>query len=553
MEPPKKDDDTEEATSFCDRHPYVCGALGGAGALGVGIGIGAGILGVGEGILDGLGGLVFCAANPELCFEGPPTPPKPPEPPDNNKPPEKKEPEEPKKPPRVEFSRVNADNTPPGSPDRIPPRVNTPVAVIVTDPPAEAAPIIIEIQGAGVILGNATLDGGSSVPVHDSTVIDLQGTLMSKAEKQPGALQLTARYGGAVVGRSNYFGVSAIPQNVRVVFESGVNNGQHMILRVGTFWESDSGNTGDLDGVEWIESVETDDAGATGMFKGFPEGKADEVKSPGNEPQPVVDRHGTRISLITGLGKQETRQLLEYDDNRVHSPWNAMVNSGFLITREVSEDTTRIPADPLAPCLKLTTSKTGVSASIRGLSSSAGSASPDPCVADFQLPCAQFGLVIREPEGGGGGQGGPGGRIGQGMGGGAGKRSKPKGGSGAGPAATEGGGAGSGGKGGEGETRIHPKHITGKFTDQSAGVFYGSGLPASPVKGQTYPIIIRYTLAGQHYTSEIPYKVVDVTSDSVQLVSMNDDELNLAPGGQPPAVMQPHSAAQVKVSVLQKK
>jgi outer membrane protein OmpA-like peptidoglycan-associated protein len=522
---PPTDDTTppgggDEDTSFCEDHPYVCGALGGAAALGA---VAAGIAGAIETVGGGLG-VLACLAQPELCLVGPhegTLPPPPPPPPPKGREPEKK-PDEPPKIPKVTFSTVRGDSTPDSVPDRIPPRIDTEVAVTVTDRAPDSPPIVISIPAGGAILGNATVEGDTSASITGSTVIDVRGVLMTHPDRRPGALQLVATHGMNKVGTSNYFAVTAIPQNASVTFEAPLKTGSHLGVSVQTRWESDSGQITDLDAVQWKESVE--ETMNDGIFEKRPPTETQKLKATANR-MPVLDRHGTPVEWLTDTGRSETRQLLEFEDRRVGSFGNAMKNSGFLIVREAKEDATRTALDPLATCLTFTTSKTGASGSANGLQSDAGLAVPDPCVAEFELPCLHFGPAEGGPGHGGNAPSSPG---------------------------QKGGGAGNA-SGGQAATRIHPKPIAGSFPGQSAPVFYAGGLPEKPEVGVTYPVRVTYTLSGQLFAAEVPYKVEDASGDPVLLTSQNDEPWNMAPDGQPPSVLEVHSQAHVHQAQLRAK
>jgi hypothetical protein len=206
-----------------------------------------------------------------------------------------------------------------------------------------------------------------------------------------------------------------------------------------------------------------------------------------------------------------------------------MRNSGFEITREVEVDTDRVSLG--SPCLKFTTTKRGVAVTARGVTTDAGTTSPDPIQFSFALPCLESG------GGGPDGSGAPpdvGPHVGAGGGG-------------------TGGPAPVGGRtaeGGQAATEIRPRAITGRQLPGTVSISYASGLPPSPTPGMSYPVKVTYRIDGKLFTTTIPYTVLDVSAGTVSLVSDNDEAWNLAPEGAPPAILPSHSTAQMRLEWL---
>jgi hypothetical protein len=78
-----------------------------------------------------------------------------------------------------------------GTPDRIPPRVDTPVEVGVAGWTTPMLPIILQIERAGGGNGTATIDGGSTAEVSASTTVQLRCQNQTDAGKADG-LRLAA-------------------------------------------------------------------------------------------------------------------------------------------------------------------------------------------------------------------------------------------------------------------------------------------------------------------------------------------------------------------------
>lgn len=552
--PPPRTDDDDGSNFFCVDHPIICGALG----LGAGLAAALALFG---GLGGTLSGLLACVVNPAACLLGPELPPpggpggdrppgddgppggdRPPggdEPPGGDKPPgddgppdDKKPPEEDddRRPPRVSFGHVNAENTPAGMRDRIPPRVGTPVGVSVTNWRTGTPPIQIFVQGAGTELGTLTINGDVTVEITDSTVLDLVGVLQSKPGGRGGALRLEATQGGAHLASSNFFAVAAIPQDLRVVFDSPIKGDALGALTM-NHWKSDSEEISDLDGIRLKEIVE--EKKKEGVFAGKPptEFQPREVNGT-SSPRP--DKHSTPASWLTDTGLQRNVQVFIFEDRRTGSFNIPIRNSSFELLREVSVDGERTPADPSVPCLKFVYTQRGQKDEADGFKSDAGETEPSPIVVPFNLPCVEAGhdppkrVPPRPPRGG---------------------RTPPGGGA---------GGAGRGGRGGGGAgttrvTVVRPRPIKGNFEPSNIALRFISGLPPKPVvDGEVHHVLASFQSQGRTFEVTLPYKVEAVTDERVFLRSQNAEDWDIAPEKEdiPPVVLRAHSPASLPLELL---
>jgi hypothetical protein len=131
-------------------------------------------------------------------------------------------------------------------------------------------------------------------------------------------------------------------------------------MTVNNSWESDSGNLADLDEAERSEQVEYGTgtgifAGQTGHNSGY---------RPGNN-SPRVDSHSWPVSALTGPGTLIAEQTFILKDHRTGAVDIPARNSGFRISRVVTEATPGNRA--------ITTTKTGTATTANGFASLAGS------------------------------------------------------------------------------------------------------------------------------------------------------------------------------------
>jgi len=261
---------------------------------------------------------------------------------------------------QVAFGNVRAPSTPTGVGDRIPPNVDFPISVTLTGWHPPMAPVRISVQGAGGGHGDATIDGAATQEITASGTIQLRGTVQTDPGNA-GSLRLAASLGSSTIGRSNAFTVCAIPQNFNIAFQSLIT-GSRRGIRVQNQHQSDSGTVGDLDQVQISEVVQY--GAGTGTFAGVTSGHNSGYRSGTAFP---TDSHGTPVSLITGAGHIEAQQAFKFQDARSGAVDIPVKNSGYLITRDVTDDG--------AGNREITTSKAGAATSPHGNASNAGSGS----------------------------------------------------------------------------------------------------------------------------------------------------------------------------------
>ena len=259
----------------------------------------------------------------------------------------------------VAFASVNSTTTPTGMIRRIPPRINQPIAVNLTG----SGNVDISVEGGSAANGTATVDGAASTTLAASGSVNVRGV----TQTSPGAaghLRLVAKVGAAVMGRSNWFTICAIPTRVTVAFSSLIT-GTSRGIAMTTTNNSDSGVVGDLDEVQMSEKVQY--VGGVGCFAGITSGN-NSGYLPANVSPHGVDSHSTPVSLITGTGSIDSRQVFVFKDKRSGASGTSVTNSGFNIHREV----TSIATDA-GVSLSITTSKAGVATTVAGSTASAGS------------------------------------------------------------------------------------------------------------------------------------------------------------------------------------
>ncbi len=104
-----------------------------------------------------------------------------------------------------------------GTPDRIPPRVDTPVEVGVAGWTTPMLPITLKIEGAGDGNGTVTIDGGLTGEISASTTVQLRGQDQSDVGFAEG-LRLAAYQGPLRLSASEPFSVAAWPVAIKFMF-----------------------------------------------------------------------------------------------------------------------------------------------------------------------------------------------------------------------------------------------------------------------------------------------------------------------------------------------
>ncbi len=259
-------------------------------------------------------------------------------------------------------TKIRAASTPKGMPDRIPPRVDTPVSIGITGWLIPMLDVTISVDGAGSGNGTVTVDGANSVDLNASATVKLRGVDQTDVGKA-GGLRLIAKQGPALLASSTGFSVSAIPQNWSTSFKSLIT-GTKRGIKVDNSWESDSGNLADLDKAERSEQVQY------GAGSGSLAGKGAGAQNSGYlaaDSSPVTDSHGTPVAFLTSPGSIAAEQTFIFKDKRTGATDIPARNSGFRLSRDVEEPT---PGN-----LEITTAKQGTKTTANGFSSDAGSGS----------------------------------------------------------------------------------------------------------------------------------------------------------------------------------
>lgn len=246
--------------------------------------------------------------------------------------------------------------------DRIPPRVDTPVAVGVSGVHPPMLGMTISVEGAGGGNGALTIDGAPTVDLAADKTVNLRGADQTDPGKA-GNLRLVAKQGAQLYARSTGFSVSAIPQNFSVTFNSQVNTPTMRGLAVNNHWESDSRTVADLDQAERSEQVEY--GVATGIWAGVVGGN-NSGYLPADSP-PLVDNHGTPVVRFTGPGSRIAEQTFTFNDKRTGATNIPATRSGFRLTRTAVVNA--------AGMIEFTVDKRGADTTAHGYSSKAGAGS----------------------------------------------------------------------------------------------------------------------------------------------------------------------------------
>jgi peptidoglycan hydrolase-like protein with peptidoglycan-binding domain len=221
---------------------------------------------------------------------------------------------------------VQAPSTPPSMDrSRIPPRVPTTVPITISGPVTPAAPVRVSIDGAGGGNGSATINGAAEVIVTAAGAFNL--ALQGVDQTAPGSagnLTLVARQGTTVLASTVGFSVSSLPQDMSFTFGTLVAD-SHRGFTVNYSFDSDSGETGDLDQVQMAERVEI--ATTLGRFVGM---------EPFSHPcysaavATWTDKHSVR-ALPAEAGTLIIHQTFMFKDKRTAAQDIPMRSSGFVI------------------------------------------------------------------------------------------------------------------------------------------------------------------------------------------------------------------------------
>jgi hypothetical protein len=151
--------------------------------------------------------------------------------------------------PSVTFGKVAVD----ARADRIPPTKAVDVLVTLTGVPPGGS-VTIDVEGSGGANGAATLAAGASLAA--SGKVTVKGDTQTSPGKA-GKLNLRAKLGATVVGRSAGFTVAAWPTDYTDPLDADIDTGGAVGLSVQDGWSSDgSGPITELDKVKISERVD---------------------------------------------------------------------------------------------------------------------------------------------------------------------------------------------------------------------------------------------------------------------------------------------------------
>ena len=252
---------------------------------------------------------------------------------------------------------IRATSTPREMPDRIPPRINTPVTINISGWQTTMPPVRLSVQRTGPANGRVTINGANNVDLTATTTVQLRGMVQTTPGSANG-LHLVATHHARSIATSTGFSVSAIPQNWSVTLHSLIT-GPERGIEVNNNWESDSGNVADLDMAQRSEQVQY--GAGTGCFAGVT-GDNSHYR-PADSP-PLVDHHAAPVGMLTSPGRIVAEQTFTFIDDRTGAVDIPAKRSGYRLTREVTE--------PVAGSFSIVTTKAGTATSANGFASDAG-------------------------------------------------------------------------------------------------------------------------------------------------------------------------------------
>ena len=262
-------------------------------------------------------------------------------------------------------AHIRHPSSPAGMNDRIPPRVDTSVAVTIS---GLTRGITLSIEGAGGGNGSATISGAATTTLLGSATVPLRGVDQT-APGNGGNLRLAAHQGTTLMARSAGFSVAAIPRNWSISFNS-LRTGANRGVIVNDSWVSDSGVVADLNETEISEEVQS--VATTGIFAGST------LSTSGFLPGDTftTDTHGTTTAALTGPGEITLNQTSQFNDKRSGSSNIPMTNSGYRILHRAFRPLIVLPiVGPVPGPLMFLTSKTGMAVTANGVASTAGAGS----------------------------------------------------------------------------------------------------------------------------------------------------------------------------------
>ncbi|HZM85049.1 MAG TPA: DUF4157 domain-containing protein [Blastocatellia bacterium] len=211
----------------------------------------------------------------------------------------------------VNIGPVNAPNTPPAI-KRIPPRVDTDVAVTVTGGGSPAPTVTLSIEGAGAANGTATINGSATHNLTSSATVKLKGDTQT-TPGNAGKLKLVASQGTTRLAESNAFSVAAYPKEIGFKFNR-VMRDEPFPGVPGRFWGaaydltfvSDSGVKADCDKTKISENVLVDTG--TGLWAGVTPTTSDFLRTTDSQ----TDHHAKGAADAAGM-----RRMIDADPGSV--------------------------------------------------------------------------------------------------------------------------------------------------------------------------------------------------------------------------------------------
>jgi hypothetical protein len=263
---------------------------------------------------------------------------------------------------------IRHDDTPQEMPDRIPPRIDTPVQVTVqpslsgSNQKVTLAPLNINSTN-----GMFTIGGGSTHDIVQTEVVNLMGTFQTAATYvgdgggNAGNLKIAARVRGQTAVESNGFSVAAIMGWYYTAFIGPVTNAGWvgMYVTVG-FW-ADSGVMSDLNAVMQREEVQVASPGGTGVFQNISLQTSNWIWA----TMVGDDEHSVTTSALNAPGGQFTaNQTHVFWDRRTGAKRVPAATSGYQVPFVSAQDSRSI--------FDLTVRKYGSSVTANGVYSDAG-------------------------------------------------------------------------------------------------------------------------------------------------------------------------------------
>ncbi|HEX5812014.1 MAG TPA: peptidoglycan-binding domain-containing protein [Pseudonocardia sp.] len=269
--------------------------------------------------------------------------------------------------PKAAIAPVRAPSTPGPMPDRIPPKIDVPVAV--TLPGGAATPTTVKAvptQAGGAEPGEVLIDGKPSADLTASGTVTVKGTAQTFS-RFVNQLSLVAVQGGKEIARSAPFAVAALPVGLDTTKNS--DSGRGSLLRgmiVDFTVRSDSGDRADLDKVQAKEVLENRQN--TGCFSTFDAQAVLDRNAPGfglGIDQQRTDKHRIESSVLTSPGVWQIGQVLLFRDLRTGAGDIPIPHSAYEIAWNVNKFS-------VGDGLFFVLTKIGVDGSAKGFASSFG-------------------------------------------------------------------------------------------------------------------------------------------------------------------------------------